>query len=124
MRVLMDQQSYDELLARDNHTSDCYVRPGQYLHHLYRNGIKFVVARSLYACLSEAKQQDDPEALAHLGLHEAELRALVTATKAAGTFDLTRPLGDAVPVEQPTQAPRESFTPDLPISWEQTGLNR
>ena len=36
MRVLMDQESYDELLTRHDHPSDCYVRPGEYLHHMYR----------------------------------------------------------------------------------------
>jgi hypothetical protein len=124
MRVLMDQQSYDELQARSDHTADCYVRPGQYLHHMYRNGIKYVVARALYTCLAEAKQREDAEALAHLNLHEAELRALVTVAKQSGTLDVARPLGDPDPVDQPAKQGREAFTPALPGTWEDTGLNR
>ena len=124
MRVLMDQQSYEEMLARRDHTTDCFVRPGEYLHHLYRDGIKYVVARALYGALNEAKQREDSEALAHLGLHEAELRGLVTAAKQAGTFNGTQPLGDPEPVDGPAAPPRESFTPEKPITWEETGINR
>ncbi len=124
MRVLMDQQSYDEMLARRDHTNDCYVRPGQYLHHLYRDGIKYVVARALYAALNEAKQRDDVEALAHLTLHENELRGLVASAKQAGTFSGTQPLGDPEPVDTPVHLPRDSFTPEKALTWEETGLNR
>jgi hypothetical protein len=120
----MDQQSYDEMAARSDHTVDCYVRPGQYLHHMYRNGIKYVIARALYACLAEAKQQEDAEALAHLNLHEAELRALVTIAKQSGTLDITRPLGDPEPIDQPSKPKHEVFVPEVPSSWEDTGLNR
>lgn len=124
MRVLMDQQSFDELSARREHTSDCYVRPGEYLHHMYRNGIKYIVARALYACLAEAKQREDIEALAHLNLHENELRALVEVVKQSGSIDVARPLGDPDPIDQPTKTARESFIPPSPSTWEETGLNR
>jgi hypothetical protein len=124
MRVLMDQQSFEEMVSRTDHSSDCYVRPGQYLHHIYRDGIKFVVARALYACLAEAKQREDQEALVHLALHEAELRDLVNAAKAAGHFDLSRPLGDPLPSDGTAQPSRESFRPQLPSVWDETGLNR
>ena len=124
MRVLMDQQSYDEMLSRADHTKDCYVRPGQYLHHMYRNGIKYIVARALYAALGEAKQKDDREALSHLGMHEAELRALVNAAKQSGSFDVNRPLGDPDPVDTVAPVKRAGFIPEQPMTWDQTGLNR
>ena len=123
MRVLMDQQSYDELLGRNDHTDDCYVRPGQYLHHLYRDGVKYVVARALYTALNEAKQREDREALAHLGLHEMEMRGLVAAAKQAGTLNGSR-LGDPEPLDAPPRGDRSAFTPEQPITWEETGLNR
>jgi hypothetical protein len=124
MRVLMDQQSHEEMLARSDHTNDCYVRPGQYLHHIYRNGIKYVVARALYTCINEAKQRGDAEALAHLSLHENELRGLVAAAKQSGSFNGSQPLGDPEPVDVPPLRTGESFTPEKPITWEESGLNR
>src|SRR3954452_4133361 len=124
MRVLMDQQSFDELLANPHHTEDCYVRPGQYLHHMYRDGIKYIVARAFYAALAEAKQRDDPEALAHLNLHEAELRGLVTAAQQAGTLNSFHPLGDPDPVDVAAAPAAASFSPALPTTWDETGLNR
>jgi hypothetical protein len=124
MRVLMDQQSYEEMLARTDHTDDCYVRPGQYLHHMYRDGIKYVVAHGLHTAMVEARQRDDQEALSHLALHEMELRVLVTEAKQAGTINMARPLGDPDPVDAPQSAPPPAFVPKLPGSWEETGLNR
>ena len=69
MHVLMDQESYDALLARQDHPADCYVRPGEYLHHMYRNAVKYVVAPALYAALAEAQERNDREAIAHLRAH-------------------------------------------------------
>ncbi len=124
MRVLMDQQSYEEMLTRTDHTDDCYVRPGHYLHHMYRDGIKYVVAHGLHTSMVEARQQNDQEALSHLTLHETELRALVTEAKQAGAINTSRPLGDPDPVDGPQPTPPVAFIPHLPLSWDETGLNR
>lgn len=123
MRVLMDQQSFEEMLTRDDHTDDCYVRRGQYLHHMYRDGIKYIVARALYTALAEAKRCNDDEALEHLGMHEAELSGLVAVARQAGQLNGVHPLGDPDPVETSIAA-SETFKPKLPTTWEATGLNR
>jgi len=84
MRFLLDQASYEEMKRRKDHTPDCYVRPGEYLHHLYRDGVKYVVARALFECIKEAKANYDTEALAHLMLHKRQLDKLVAEAKAKG----------------------------------------
>jgi len=44
MRLLLDQRSYDEMLNKPAHPRDCYVRGDEYLHHLYADGVKYLVA--------------------------------------------------------------------------------
>ncbi|WP_299643777.1 hypothetical protein [uncultured Chloroflexus sp.] len=46
MRYLLDQRSYEEMLARKSHPRDCYVRNQEYCHHLYIDGVKHTVARA------------------------------------------------------------------------------
>ena len=55
MRFLLSHEHYEEMRSRADHSLDCYVRPGQYLHHLYLDGVKYVVAPALAECLSEAQ---------------------------------------------------------------------
>ena len=38
MRFLIAPEFYEEMRQRSDHTPDCYVRPGEYLHHLYVDG--------------------------------------------------------------------------------------
>src|SRR3712207_4504152 len=118
MRVLMDQESYDALLARQDHPADCYVRPGEYLHHMYRNAIKYVVAPALYAALAEAQQRNDHEAIAHLSMHASQLRELTSAAEQAGRSEPTQMLGDPGPGDDLPQ-PRTSFMPVEPTTWEE-----
>src|SRR5690242_17000627 len=54
MRFLLTTEHYQEMRSRADHTPDCYVRPGQYLHHLYLDGVKYVVAPALAECLDDA----------------------------------------------------------------------
>ncbi len=79
MRFLMDQQAYDAMRARKDHTADCYVRPGQYLHHMYVDGVKYEVARAVMECLKEAQAKNDTEAVHHLQLHKSQLDQLLAA---------------------------------------------
>src|SRR5436853_5167553 len=97
MRFLVDQASYDQLMSRTDHTKDCYVRPGEYLHHMYVDGIKYVVARALYQCINEAKAKNDVEALAHLQIHEEDLRRLVADAQAHGGLNGVHILGAPLP---------------------------
>ncbi|MCU0492184.1 MAG: ATP-binding protein, partial [Chloroflexaceae bacterium] len=77
MRYLLDQQSYDEMLARSGHSRDCYVRDTSYLHHLYIDGVKYTVARAVYACMKEAQANNDADALLHLTMHVQDLEYLI-----------------------------------------------
>jgi hypothetical protein len=123
MRFLLDQHSYDELLARSDHTSDCYVRPGEYLHHMYVDGIKYVVARALYDCLKQANAQADHEATRHLQMHRQQLEALVAEAQRGGTLQGAHMLGSPLPDEN-APTPGNSYFPQQPQTLEETGLNR
>lgn len=122
MPFLMDQASCDELNAQPTHSDDCCVRPGEYPHHVYREGIKYVVARALYTCLNEAKARQDGSALNHLQMHETELRRRVADEQQRGTFN-----GRIVGVANGSQEeapPTVLWSPTLPTTVEQAGLNR
>lgn len=121
MRFLMDQQAYDAMRQQRNHTPDCYVRPGEYLHHLYVDGVKYDVARAIIECLKEAHTKSDREAMQHLMLHKAQLDQLVA--QRGGNLAGLKLLGDPPPPEE-TEAPRPAFIPARPDSLEATGLNR
>src|SRR5882724_11570947 len=68
MRFLLSLEHYQEMRSRADHTPDCYVRPGQYLHHLYMDGVKYVVAPALAECLTQAEERNDQDAVRHLRL--------------------------------------------------------
>jgi DNA-binding PadR family transcriptional regulator len=124
MRYLMDQQSFDEMSSRTDHSKDCYARPGRYLHHLYRDGVKYVVARALQVCLNEAREANDGPALAHLQMHINELQKLVAEAKAAGTFASATMLGEVPPTDDGAPPAGSDFVPPMPSVMEETGLNR
>ncbi len=124
MRVLMDQESYAALLDRHDHPADCYVRPGEYLHHTYQGAIKYLVGPAVHTALAEARERNDHEAIAHLSMHEAKLRQLASTVRHPGTVEPAPALGDLERRDAPAQASRESFVPHAPTSWEQTGMNR
>ncbi|GIV96880.1 MAG: ATPase AAA [Herpetosiphonaceae bacterium] len=126
MRFLIDQQSYDELMSRTDHPKDCYVRPGEYLHHMYVDGIKYVVAPALTAAIKEARGAGDREALQHLRMHEEELRQLVEQYRASGkSLAGVRVLGEVPPDDSDAPSmPSNSFRPPEPQTIADTKLNR
>lgn len=124
MRFLVDQGSYDQLLARDDHTHDCYVRPGEFLHHMYMDGIKYIVAHALYQCIKDAKAKNDAEALAHLQIHEEDLRRLAAEAQARGGLNRSQALGAPPPDDDNTPAQANTWSPPLPTTVEEAGLNR
>jgi energy-coupling factor transporter ATP-binding protein EcfA2 len=126
MRYLLDQRSYEEMLARTSHSRDCYVRGQEYLHHLYVDGVKYTVARAVYACHKEAQSRDDADALLHLGMHIADLEGLIAAARARGdNLSGLRSLGDPPPTEDESRPQlANSFFPREPQSLDETGLNR
>ncbi|HEY1012192.1 MAG TPA: ATP-binding protein [Herpetosiphonaceae bacterium] len=124
MRFLLDQRSYDEMRSRNDHTPDCFVRPGQYLHHMYSEGIKYVVARALYDCIKEAREKEDHDALRHLSMHKQQLDALVADAQASGRLNGARVLGGVVPDDDGSAPADNVYKPPIPMTQEETGLNR
>ena len=57
MRLLLDQRSYDEMLSKPSHPRDCYVRGAEFLHHLYADGVKYLVVRAVYDCIRPPNSQ-------------------------------------------------------------------
>ena len=84
MRLLLDQRSYDEMLSKPTHPRDCYVRGAEYLHHMYAEGVKYLVARAVYDCIKRAQDAGDDDALLHLMFHKDELEKLVKAVEQQG----------------------------------------
>ena len=126
MRYLLDQRSYDEMLARKSHPRDCYVRNQEYCHHLYIDGVKYTVARAVYACLKEAQAKNDVDALLHLQMHVSDLERLIGEARARGENIATlRMLGDPPPTDDEARPQlNNSFLPAQPATLEETGLNR
>src|SRR5262245_54636936 len=101
MRFLLAPEYYEEMLQRTDHTPDCYVRPGEYLHHLYKDGVKYVVAQAMSQCLQDAQSKNDFDAIRHLELHQSHYDALANAVLRNGHhFDELQMLGDAPPEEE------------------------
>ena len=126
MRYLLDQKSYEEMLAKKDHSRDCYARDQDYLHHLYVDGVKYTVARAVYACIKEATAAGDTEALLHLQFHKEELERLIADAQRNG-IDVrsVRNLGDPPPSEEESRPTlSNSFIPPMPTTIEETGLNR
>jgi hypothetical protein len=126
MRYLLDQRSYEEMQCRTLHSRDCYVRGTEYLHHLYIDGVKYTVARAVYACYKEAQSRDDGDAVLHLGMHVADLEQLIGEARARGeNVAALRILGDPPPTaEEARPQLNNSFLPPEPQNMAETGLNR
>lgn len=126
MRILIDQKSYDEMLSKTSHPRDCYVRGAEYLHHLYVDGVKYLVARAVYDCIKRAQETADDEALLHLLFHKEELERMVAEARGKGVdLRTTRAIGDPPPTDAESRPQLlNSFTPREPQTIEETGLNR
>ena len=126
MRILIDQRSVEEMQSKPTHPRDCYVRGAEYLHHLYVDGVKYLVARAVYDGIKRAQEADDQDALLHLLYHKDELERAVAEARAKGVnLAATRAIGDPPPSDD-VAMPRlsNSFTPKEPETIEQSGLNR
>lgn len=126
MRFLLDQKSCEEMLSRSAHPRDCYVRGTEYLHHLYVDGVKYIVARAVYACIKQATVADDNDALLHLNIHVQELEKVIAeARKNNVNINNARVLGDPPPTDDEARPKlQNSFSPAMPATIEETGLNR
>jgi energy-coupling factor transporter ATP-binding protein EcfA2 len=126
MRFLLDQRSYEEMLARKTHSRDCYARDQEYLHHLYIDGVKYTVARAVYACYKEAQSREDADALLHLQMHIHDLEQIIAEARARGqNIAALRAIGDPPPSDDEARPQlSNSFLPREPQTMEETGLNR
>jgi hypothetical protein len=126
MRILIDQQSFDEMLSKSLHPRDCYVRNQEYLHHIYADGVKYIVARAVYDCIKKAQEADDQDALLHLLLHKEEIEQAVGAARANGIDPRSaRAIGDPPPTDEESRPTLHNFfVPPRPETIEDTGLNR
>ncbi|HEU4329188.1 MAG TPA: ATP-binding protein [Roseiflexaceae bacterium] len=126
MRFLVDQRSYEEMQSKRSHSRDCYVRGTEYLHHLYIDGVKYVVARAVYDCIKRAQEVEDQDALLHLLFHKDEIERAVGEARNQGVdLRTARSIGDPAPTDD-IAIPKltNSFTPRQPQTVEETGLNR
>ncbi|PDW03120.1 AAA family ATPase [Candidatus Viridilinea mediisalina] len=126
MRFLLDQKSYEEMQSRRGHSRDCYVRNFDYLHHLYVDGVKYTVARAVYACYKEAQAKKDQDAMLHLAMHIQDLeQAIAEARERGENIAALRAIGDPPPSDEEARPQmNNSFLPEEPATIEETGLNR
>jgi predicted ATPase with chaperone activity len=124
MRFIIANEFYQQMIATPGHTPDCYVRPGEYLHHMYLDGVKYVIAPAVVDCLAQAEASGDEEAIAHLRLHKLHFEALLADAERAGNLtDEVTLLGDAPPTEEEAiPATGNAYVPRVPTRWEDLGL--
>ena len=124
MRFLLEDRFFKEMNDRVEWLPpDCFVRPGEYLHHMYLEGIKYVVVPALVKCLEEAQAKQDGEAFNHLMLHKSQLDRLVSRMQKAGKPIEGPLLGDPPPPNEIAIMPPNTFVPQQPNDMKGTGLN-
>ena len=125
MRFIIANEFYQQMLSSSGHTADCYVRPGEYLHHMYLDGVKYVIAPAVLDCLAQAEANDDKEAISHLQLHKLHYEALIADAERTGTLtDEVTLLGDPPPSEDDAgPSTGNTYTPRLATRWEDLGLD-
>jgi predicted ATPase with chaperone activity len=124
MRFIIAPEFYEQMLQQDDHEPDCYVRPGEYLHHMYIEGIKYVVVPALLECLQQAEQNQDHEALRHLRLHKIHYDKLHADAVTNGGLEGVTLLGDPPPdIEEAVPRISNPYVPRPPARWEDLGLS-
>jgi hypothetical protein len=119
MRFIIAPEFQEQMLQEPFHPNDCFVRPGEYLHHMYIDGVKYVVVPALIGCIHEATEKGDEEALRHLHLHYSQFEVLHTEATQHGNLDGVTLLGDPPP-DDDEAIPRISnpYLPQPPQKWE------
>ncbi len=123
MRFIIANEFYQQMLQQPEHTVDCYVRPGEYLHHMYIDGVKYAVAPAVLDCLTQAEAQGDKEAIEHLSLHRSHFEQLLADAEKFGSLEGVTLLGDPPPTDEES-APQtgNKYSPRVPTKWEDLGL--
>ena len=125
MRFIIAPEYHEQMLRQEYHTPDCYVRPGEYLHHLYVDGVKYVIAPAMLEGLQQAKDKEDLEAVLHLSLHKYHYDILLAEAQQYGSLDGVTLLGDPPPEEDADDTRSLStYMPQQPKNWEETGLSQ
>jgi predicted ATPase with chaperone activity len=123
MRFIIAREFYDQMLEQDYHLPDCYVRPGEYLHHMYIEGVKYVVVPALEECLKQAEERNDAEALRHLSLHKSHYDKLHAEAMQNGDLEGVTLLGDPPPdIEEAVPKISNPYLPRPATKWEDLGL--
>jgi hypothetical protein len=126
MQFLIDQGAVEEMQQQDL-PNDCYAYEKNYAHHYYKDGEKILVVRALYAAIAHAKQRNDEIALAHLQLHEEEVRswaAEMERKKQSGSLGYAMQALEAVREQEEAERARPpAFVPPLPVTIGDLGLN-
>src|SRR5438876_2331462 len=102
MRFIIASEFFEQMKEQEYHLPDCYVRPGEYLHHLYVDGVKYVIVPALLECIAEAERKQDADAINHLQLHKAHYDVLLQEAMQLGGIDGVVLLGDAPPEDEGT----------------------
>jgi len=123
MRVIIAPEFYDQLRQSTYHPVDCCVRPGVYPHHIYIDGVKYVVAHAVIDGLEDAIARGDQEAIDHLMLHKLHYEMLLADASRYGSLEGVTLLGDPPPNEDDAPPPGNQFMPRAPGTWEETGLD-
>src|SRR2546423_5055658 len=108
MRFILSPEYQQQMLAMQGHTPDCYVRPNEYLHHLYVDGVKYVIVPALLECLAEAESKQDNDAIRHLALHKSQFDVLLAEAMQMGGIEGVVLLGDAPPENDDEGPPRST----------------
>jgi predicted ATPase with chaperone activity len=125
MRFIIAPEFYDQMKELEYHTPDCFVRPGEYLHHMYIDGVKYVVVAALEECLRQAEERNDAEAVRHLRLHKSHFDKLYEEAAAAGDLAGVTLLGDPPPdIEEAIPKITNAYQPRSPSKWEDLGLSQ
>ena len=123
MRVIIAPEFYQQMLQTPTHTPDCYVRPGEYLHHMYIDGVKYVVAPAVLDCLVLAEEAGDQEAVDHLSLHKLHYDVLLADAERYGSLDGVTLLGDPPPTDdEAVPVTGTGYSPRVPGSTDDLGV--
>lgn len=124
MRFIIAEEFYHQMLQVPYHTPDCYVRPGEYLHHMYIDGVKYVIAPAVLDGLAQAEARNDAEAIAHLRLHKLHYEALLADAQRMGDLEGVTLIGDPPPTdEEAVPVSGSHYSPRVPSRWEDLGLD-
>jgi len=124
VRFIIANEFYEQMLETPFHTPDCYVRPGEYLHHMYIDGVKYAIAPAVLECLALAHEKNDRDAVEHLQLHKLHYETLLADAQRFGSLEGVTLLGDPPPTdEESAPATGNQYVPRSPTKWEELGLS-